>query len=121
MKSRTVVKHTPSGRMGVVVPDLLGVCSSQEVAVVLEGEIAVVRILLMDLKEIGPENAIADYSKCGVGEGEERCCVFFSWGPNGPLCDRFAAYRYYIMSRVRAGEMNAQRVPTALYPDCQLT
>lgn len=113
----TVVKNKISGAMGVVVKDSFGVCDGEETAVIYEGTLYSVGTETSHLEVIGKENPKADLKKCGAGKGKERC-IFLGIGPNGPQCKRFSSLRGFLLSK--RSDMIAKRVPTKLFPKCQL-
>lgn len=123
---QTVVRHRPSGQLGVVIPDPFKVCTPEETFVVWDGYDVARGVLTAELKVIGPENARADPIKCGDGQGK-NCCIFLtpSWprgDPPAPLydCSRFGLLRLSLIGNGVTGKIGAQRHPTQLYPGCQL-
>lgn len=115
MDPQTVVKHKPTGRMGVVVMDRWGCCDDSETPVVFEGTNYFTGIPTKELDIIRIENAIADAEKCGAGRGEETC-IFLVFGGGKFECQRFGSMRDSLLSQ----NMRAKRHPIELYPGCQL-
>lgn len=81
LKPQTVVKNTEIEDIGVVVPNppsyvYMGIPGLNEIDVVYDDSIVAIRTDWKKLEIIGPENAIADYKKCGAGKGR-RSVVFF--------------------------------------------
>ena len=111
---KTVVENA-QGRRGVVVSDLLGCCSDDETPVVYDKESGFMGTMTSDLRIIGPENAVPEPKRCGMGKGHE-CCIFLVVGANGFECERFGSLRYTLI--FRKDDMNAQREPTELFPGC---
>ena len=109
MDVQTIVRRKSDGALGVVVRDSFGCCSSTEVPVVYHGESGFLGTEETDLEMVGPENAIADFQKCGAGQGAE-CCMFLTVGSNGSNCERHSSMRYSLL--VKSG-MVAQRHPVA--------
>lgn len=77
----------------------------------------------MDYRAIDPEKGgagmkRADFKRCGSGLGA-RCCVYLIVGREGARCARGTDLGKTIEERV--ADMVAQRRPTALYPECQLS
>lgn len=113
---RTLVRNH-DGRTGVTVRDTFAVCDEQDVLVVYEGDTHGEATAVAELTTLGPEQAQAEFKACGAGLGDQ-CCIFLTVGREGPCCERYSLLRDTI--RMRAHTMNAQREPTALYPNCQL-
>lgn len=122
IKRGTIVK-LPGGLTGVTVPDLPGMlscCHPDETPVVFlrdgkyDGGFA--GSWTKDLEVIGPEGAVADFKKCGAGQGAE-CCAFLTSGPNGPECERFSDLRF--PTQMRVDSMTAKRMPEEVFPECQ--
>jgi len=114
-----VVRNKKTGKKGVTVDDAPGIlccCSDDETPVVYEGDTAFKGTPTEDLEVIGPENAIADFKKCGAGRGKQ-CCIFLTG--DRPGCERFGQLRFDII--MRKEKMSAQREPIEPYPKCQLT
>ncbi len=118
IQTGTVVRNHESGVKGVVIDDPFEVCGPNEVPVVYEGTTLYGGTDVEKLELIGPENAQADFVKCGAGRGEEAC-IFLTIGPEGPECQRFGSLRNALIARKES--MTAQREPSQLYPACQLT
>lgn len=115
IKLQTIVKHTPTHRIGVVCPDMMGCCSDDETPVVYSGVTHFEDTATSELEIIGPENAIADPKKCGAGKGA-ACCIFLTCGPEGFCCERFSSLRHTLMFK----DMSAKRNPAEMFPRCQL-
>ena len=113
---QTLVRHIPTGKIGVVVSDFMACCTDSEVPVVFDGTNSFAGTLEGDLKVLGPEQAIPDFKRCGGGQGA-RCCRFLVAGARGLECERFGHLRYMLIFK---RDMTAQRDPTALYPSCLL-
>ncbi len=119
--AQTVVRHVPTGKIGVVIQEPFepfGSCDpEQEAPVVFDGTTSWCAVSLTELEKIGPEQAIADWEKCGAGNGRE-CCMFLAGSPTGGLkCQRFGPLRWVILFT----PMGAKRHPRALYTACQLS
>ena len=113
IKVQTKVRHVPSGRIGVVCPDLVNCCTPEETPVVYEGETGFLGTETVELEILGPENAVPDPQRCGAGQGE-NCCIFLTCGPNGFCCERFSSLRYDLIFKT----MSAKRQPVEMYPGC---
>jgi len=114
-----IVKNTKTGDQGVTCPNLPGMmdCNGpDEISVVYEGSTVAHGTDFRELEIIGPENAIADLTKCGAGEGE-NACIFCVVASTGAACERFGKLRWDLTFRT----MNAKREPTKSFPDCQLS
>ena len=83
---RSVVKKKGSGDIGIVVPDLGGVCGD-EVPVVFEGSAYYIGVEEEDLEVIGQENPVPILEKCR-GKGDETCCRWLMHGDTGDICGR---------------------------------
>lgn len=59
-------------------------------------------------------NAVADFQKCGAGQGE-LCCIFLVGGPAGAECARDGSLRDFLISK----DMRAKRQPVKMFPACQ--
>lgn len=117
MQEQMVVEHIPTGRIGVTTSDLPGYLSCNgpgEVTVVYNGTTVGDGTNENELRVVGPENAVADFHKCGAGKGSE-CCIFLTSGPNGTSCERFSSLRWSLIFRT----MTAERNPPEPYPACQ--
>jgi hypothetical protein len=125
-----VVRHTPTGKVGIVVNDLpgaLSVCEPDETLVCFDGRANVGEgtptdeLELVLAVEIADKPA-ADFEKCGGGRGAETCVFLVIVGDGldgcgaGPSCARFTEDHYHLLF----ASMVARRVPLRLYPDCQL-
>ncbi len=111
---QTRVKNK-DGEMGVTCPDFMSSCTKDEVPVVYDGTTASLGTLESDLEIIGPENAIADFIKCGAGKGND-CCIFLTAGPEGASCERYSSLRHTLIFK----EMNSKRNPSEPYPNCMI-
>lgn len=61
-----------------------------------------------------------DMRACGAGQGE-RCCAFLVSDGDGPQCGRDDdVLRELLRVRALTGQMNARRLPDAMFPNCQL-
>ena len=109
-----VVTRKSDGTKGVTCGDPWGCCLPNETPVCYDGTEAFLGTLTADLTDHGPENAIPDMGKCGVGQGAE-CCVFLTMGQGGFCCERFTGLRWTLLFK---DGMTAKRKPTAMYPDC---
>lgn len=111
------VRNTKTGALGVTVDDFMTCCTPWETPVVYYGTDSFLGVPTEDLEDMGPENAIADYDRCGGGGGA-NCCIFLTMGSEGKFCcERHASLRYHLQFKRR--EMVAQRAPVSAYPDCQ--
>ena len=116
-RPQLVVRNKETGSIGVTCRDLPGPLSCNgpgEVSVVYDGTTVALGTDCMDLKIIGPENAVADLDKCGAGKGEETC-IFLVVRHNGAECQRFGSLRWDLIFRT----MRAKRHPEKLFPKCQ--
>ena len=118
MKPQTLVKGKTieTGKFGVVIRSDFGHDAPGSVDVVFDGRTYSQEVMPEDLEIIGPENAIADFKKCGGGRGKE-CCRFLAVDADGFSCERFGTLRTSI--QFKSG-MVAKRNPSKLYPECQL-
>ena len=116
MNVQTVVRRKSDGATGVVVNDNFGCCLPSEVPVVYHGTTSFLGTEVSDLEEVGPENAAADFRKCGAGQGAE-CCRFLVGGAGGAECARFSSMRDRIIFK---SDMNAKRDPSEPYPECMI-
>lgn len=103
------------GRRGVTAPDFMSCCLPIETPVIWSGESAFEGTDTDTLTVIGPEDAKADFHKCGAGR-EAQCCKFLTGGPLGACCERFSGLRYTLIFK---SGMSAQREPIEPYPACQ--
>ena len=117
MKQGTLVKNIKTNQYGVVVSDLWGCCSTNEIPIVYEGEDSFLGTDFGDLEVLGDENAVPSSKRCGLGLGE-KCCIFLTLGSNGFECSRFTELRYCII--MNSDSMNAKRHPKEMYPKCML-
>lgn len=115
IREGTLVRRKEDGKPGVAVTDPFNCCSDNEVPVVYEGSTAFLGTDEDKLEAVGPENAVADLTRCGAGRGAE-CCKFLVVGADGPECQRFGRLRYTLMFN---HAMTAQREPLELFPACQ--
>jgi hypothetical protein len=90
-------------------------CTAAETPVVFDGTSSFVGISTGDLTVLGPEAAVADFAKCGGGQGAD-CCKFLAVGASGLTCERFGSLRYTLFFK---RDMVAQREPVEPYPHCQ--
>ncbi len=111
---QTRVKRLSDGKMGTVCPDCMNCCLDDEVPVVYDGTTGFLGTARGGLESLGPENAVPEPDKCGMGQGGD-CCIFLTAGPAGFCCERFSSLRW---SLVFKNGMTAQRHPAAPYPDC---
>ncbi len=116
--SRTVVRRKDTGETGIVCPSLgiLNCNGPDEVSVVYAGSTAAIGTDRALLEVLGPEEAIADFVRCGAGRGKDTC-IFLAAGAGGPSCERFGPIRWNLIFRT----MRAERNPEQLFPDCQLS
>lgn len=65
------------------------------------------------------DQGIADPGKCGAGQGA-NCCIFLTMQSHTGvwICARATSMEPYIVAH--RPFMNAQRMPTEVYPACQL-
>lgn len=112
-KLGTIVE-TSEGLRGVVVGDMMNCCSEDETPVVFYGATGFEGTPTDMLREVGPENAVADLEKCGARQGA-KCCRFLTVGAKGPRCERHSTLRYSLIFK----EMNAKRHPVKAFPLCQ--
>jgi hypothetical protein len=110
-----IVLNATTGKKGLVVPDMMGCCAEYEVPVLYEGSPGFCGTNKEELEDLGPENPIPDFNKCGGGKGAE-CCIFLTAGANGFGCERSSELRNALIFRT----MSSKRNPTALFPKCQL-
>jgi hypothetical protein len=113
-----IVQEKESGRKGLIVPDFMSCCSSEEVPVVWEGSCGAFEgTSTRNLFDLGPERPLPDPKKCGVGKDGE-CCSFLALDKNVWSCQRAGELRYHILL---AENMKARRQPTDIFPGCQLS
>ena len=113
---QTIVRRKSNGALGVVVQDRFNCCTPSEVPIVYHGTTLFLGTEIDDLEEVGPENAVADFRKCGAGQGAE-CCVFLTGGAKGADCERFGTFRDTLLFK---SNMNAKRNPAEPYPECMI-
>jgi len=65
-------------------------------------------------EEIGTEDPQPDMVRC-------RECVFLGGTLGGLTCLRFGSLHSKLVGRAERGEIRSTRVPTELFPDCQLS
>lgn len=117
-RPQLIVKNKKTGEIGVTCDDLPGFLSCNgpdEISVVYNGTTVASGTDYRVLEIIGPENAIADFGKCGVGNSE-GACIFLTVEPDGIKCQRFGDLRWNLFLR----EMKSKRHPKELFPGCQL-
>ncbi|MDD5109767.1 MAG: hypothetical protein PHI63_00950 [Patescibacteria group bacterium] len=115
---QTVVRHRLSGRVGVTVPDHFNICIAEETFVVFDGEQEGQGTFTEDLEVVGPEHAVADPVKCGIGTGG-NACMFFSRSMSGCHCERFGPDRFRTIASAEQSP-TPLRHPAQLYPNCLL-
>lgn len=114
---QTRVQHRRTDRWGVTCPDIGGMlscCTEDETPVVWDGRDSSEGTDTRDLIDKGPENAMPDPDRCGMGQGE-ACCIFLAAGAKGFSCERHSSFRWSIIFK---RDMHAKRHPTAPYPSC---
>ena len=117
MKPKTLVKSYKHDKRGVVIHDDIGV-PGNGVLVVLEGQVFGTKIPLAYLEDLGPENAVPDAKRCGIGQGA-NCCIFLLANSQGFHCGRFdPEVRTTLI--LQKPHMVAQREPMKMFPDCML-
>ncbi len=116
MKTQTRVRRKSNGQLGVVVNDNFNCCSPTEVPVVYDDTTSFLGTDRADLEDLGPENAVADFHRCGAGK-EAECCRFLTAGVEGACCERFSSLRDSLIFKE---DMNAQRNPSEPYPKCMI-
>ena len=114
LRPQTIVMH--KGRRGVTCTDLMSCCTDDETPVIFDGMSSFVGTKTTELNIIGPENAIADFTKCGGGT--DQCCIYLVVGASGFTCERYSDMRWHFV--FNKYKMNAQRDPVEPFPGCQL-
>lgn len=102
------------GQRGVTVTDLMSCCHEEETPVVWYGAKGFKGTWTDELTVIGPENAVAEPTKCGAGK-EAACCIFITAGVKGFVCERHTDMRHSLIFR----SMSAKRHPVKPFPECQ--
>ncbi|NTU98584.1 hypothetical protein HGA64_01070 [Candidatus Falkowbacteria bacterium] len=120
MNSKTIVRRKSDGLQGVV-------CFDEEkrqrpegvVTVVYEGRSSVDVVKVDEVEEIGQENAVPCFNKCGAGRGAS-CCIFLVGEAGDLKCARHSEFRQILIARSRKPSSHAKRLPVEMYPNCQL-
>ena len=96
------VKSKKNGRVGLVIPDIFGVCGKGEVLVEFDFSKNALAVLLQDLELIDEVKPEVNFEKCFD-------CVFF----NGQECLRCTLRRAVFLLG------NGKKYPSRIYPHCQ--
>lgn len=118
-KAKMKVRNKTTNKEGVLLPTiyLLTMDGDDELSVSYgDGGSATLNIEggRENFELLGPEDAIADPTKCGAGKGK-ACCKFLVVGSNGFECARNGSLHYTIIFK----QMTATMEPSSLYPHCQ--
>lgn len=112
------VKNKKDGRVGVIINDAFKCCGENELLIVYDDDPLALGADINDLEYLGPENAVADPEKCGANQNG-KCCLFLAQDPFGYACTRFTPRRDGVI--LNANGKNLKRIPTKMYPFCQLS
>jgi len=113
------VLNTVTDKLGVVILDDLQICDTLDgVLVVYEGTILGMETDPRNLKDLGPENAMADPDKCGAFT--EDACLFLALSGDKWECLRFSKFRHQLILKKFRNEIRAKREPVEMFPFCQL-
>lgn len=113
-----IVLNATTGKKGLVVPDFMSTCASWEVPVLYEGTTSFCGTNKEELEDLGPENPVPSFQKCGGGKGA-NCCMFLVAGGK-LMCARATEMRYDIIFKASGPGWSAKRHPVSLFPKCQL-